>query len=462
MCEINYKKAGLYYTIGSFFNKGIAFFTVPIFTRLLSTADYGTASTYNSWVSMVSVCIGFTLYMAIRQAFIDYPKQIDEFNSTVTIFITMVSGMILLICLAVGTFTDIDVMLPMLCIIQSYASALIEDYSMYLMMQYRYKVRTAFMVLPNLISVIIATLVIKFLVTDRMYFGKILPTAIITAVFGVIVIVSVFRKSRKFNKSLLKYGLAISVPLIAHGVALTLLAQSDRTMITMLVGAEKTGVYSVVYNFSMIATALTTALSGIWQPWYLTRLKNHTDMDFEEINNMTQVYVMFMSVVMCGVILAAPEVLKFLASKPYWEGVSIIPPIVLANLVTFVYTFYVDVEHFHKKTKFIAFNTMVAAVSNVILNYIFIPICGYEAAAYTTIVSYAISLVLHYMIAKKLEAQSAGLFTYAKQFLLVIAVSVFYYVFIENWILRWGVAIALGITTLAYLYRKLGKKRVQR
>ena len=260
----------------------------------------------------------------------------------------------------------------------------------------------------------------------------------------------------------MKYGLAISVPLIAHGVALTLLAQSDRTMITMLVGAEKTGIYSVVYNFSMIATALTTALSGIWQPWYLTRLKNHTDKDFEKINNMTQVYGLFMSMVMCGVILIAPEVLKFLASEPYWEGISIIPPIVLANLVTFVYTFYVDVEHFHKKTKYIAINTIAAAVSNVLLNYIFIPICGYEAAAYTTIVSYGISLVMHYVMAKKLEPQSAGLISYTKQFLLVVAVSFFYYIFIENWILRWGVAIVLGIAILAYLYMKFGEKILQR
>lgn len=462
MSEVNYKKAGLYYTIGSFFNKGIAFFTVPIFTRLLSTVDYGTVSTYNSWVSMVSVCIGFTLYMAIRQAFLDYPKKIDQFHSTVTIFITMASGMVFFICLALGIFTDLDTLLPMLCIIQSYASALIEDYSMYLMMQYRFKVRTALMVLPNLLSVIIATLLIKIWATDRMYLGRIFPTVMITSVFGVIVIVSVFRKSRKFSKPLLKYGLAISVPLIAHGVALTLLAQSDRTMITMLVGAEKTGIYSVVYNFSMIATALTTALSGIWQPWYLTRLKNHTDKDFEKINNMTQVYGLFMSMVMCGVILIAPEVLKFLASEPYWEGISIIPPIVLANLVTFVYTFYVDVEHFHKKTKYIAINTIAAAVSNVLLNYIFIPICGYEAAAYTTIVSYGISLVMHYVMAKKLEPQSAGLISYTKQFLLVVAVSFFYYIFIENWILRWGVAIVLGIAILAYLYMKFGEKILQR
>ena len=48
MEKTNYKKASTYYLIGNLFNKGIAFLTVPIFTRILSTTDYGIVTTYNS------------------------------------------------------------------------------------------------------------------------------------------------------------------------------------------------------------------------------------------------------------------------------------------------------------------------------------------------------------------------------------------------------------------------------
>lgn len=453
MEKINYKKVGISYTIGSFFNKGIAFFTVPIFTRLLSTTDYGTVSTYNSWVSMVSVVIGMSLYMAIRQAYVEFPEKIDDYHSTITIFITIVSITIFLLCVCIGSILSIDILLPVLCIIQSYSTALVEDYSMYLMMNYQYKIRTAFMVLPNLISVIIAALVIKFLVTGKLYLGRIIPTVLVTFLFSMIVIVSVFAKSRVFNKRYLKYSLSLSIPLIAHGIALTILGQSDRTMITALVGADKTGIYSVVYNFSMIATALSTALAGIWQPWYLTRLKGESDEDFIKINEMTKVYILFMTMIMCGVILVAPEILKLLASEPYWEGTLIIPPIVLANLVTFIYTFYVDVEHYYKKTKFIALNTLVAAASNIVLNYIFIPIYGYEAAAYTTIISYIISLELHYYMAKKLEPRSAKLKAYAKEIMLVVIMSVVYYIALDIWIVRWSIAFVLASIVVLYLYK---------
>ena len=47
------------------------------------------------------------------------------------------------------------------------------------------------------------------------------------------------------------------------------------------------------------------------------------------------------------------------------------------------------------KTVRISLYTAVAAVINLVLNYIFIPYFGYVAAAYTTIVSYVVALILH-------------------------------------------------------------------
>ena len=57
-----------------------------------------------------------------------------------------------------------------------------------------------------------------------------------------------------------------------------------------------------------------------------------------------------MTYAMCCLIMVAPEVVKILASKPYWEGIVIIPPVVLSNYIIFVYTMYVNVEHYYKKT----------------------------------------------------------------------------------------------------------------
>ena len=78
MNQSNYKKASFCYLVGNFFNKGLAFLTIPIFTRLLSTTDYGLINTYSSWGGIVIMFIGLSLQMGIRTAFIDYCNNVKD------------------------------------------------------------------------------------------------------------------------------------------------------------------------------------------------------------------------------------------------------------------------------------------------------------------------------------------------------------------------------------------------
>ena len=55
-------EAGLGYTIGNILIKAISFITLPIFTRLMSTDDYGLYSTYVSYESILALIISLGLY----------------------------------------------------------------------------------------------------------------------------------------------------------------------------------------------------------------------------------------------------------------------------------------------------------------------------------------------------------------------------------------------------------------
>lgn len=59
-------------------------------------------------------------------------------------------------------------------------------------------------------------------------------------------------------------------------------------------------------------------------------------------------------------------------------------------------------EYYSKKTIYIMLGTSVAAVLNVVLNYIFIQVFGFVAAAYTTLAAYIVYLILHLVISRKL------------------------------------------------------------
>ena len=86
--------------------------------------------------------------------------------------------------------------------------------------------------------------------------------------------------------------------------------------------------------------------------------------------------------------LIAPEILLILGGKSYLEAVYVITPVAMGCVCQFLYTMFVNIEQFKKKTVGMAVASMIAACVNLILNYIFIPRIGYLAAAYTTLVGY--------------------------------------------------------------------------
>lgn len=58
-------KASLWFVFCSILQKGISFITVPIFTRIMSTAEYGIYSTYLSWYQMLLIFTSLNLYYGV-------------------------------------------------------------------------------------------------------------------------------------------------------------------------------------------------------------------------------------------------------------------------------------------------------------------------------------------------------------------------------------------------------------
>jgi O-antigen/teichoic acid export membrane protein len=452
MGTVNYKKASTYYLIGNIFNKGVAFLTVPVFTRILSTYDYGIVTTYNSWIAILSMIMGFALHTSIRMAYVDYKGEIDDFMSVSTFFTIITSSVMTAVVVLVALMFGMSgqILMFSLCMIQGFATAIIQDYIYFLMMKYDYRLKTALMILPNLVSIILSVFAITMIFETNKYMGRIIPTAIVTSLFAIWVIFLVFHKSRMFwNKEYLKYGLLISAPLIIHGIALNLLSQLDRIMITLLADASQTGIYSLIYNFSMIATVITTSLEGVWVPWFLLKMKEKGQEKI--INIIAKDYINLMTYAMVSLLLTAPEIVKLMADKSYWEGIIIIPPVVLANFVIFIYTLYVNIEHYYKRTVYITCNTLIAAAVNLILNFIFIPEYGYIAAAYTTLASYMVSFVLHSIYAKKLEKNLYPISYFYRPLIHLMFSCVLFYLLMDRGGVRWGIML---IYVTAMLFRE--------
>ena len=68
-------KAGIGYIIGNFLNKGIVFFTIPIFTRLMTPDQFGLYSIYMTYELILVAIIGLSTHTSIRNGFYDFKND---------------------------------------------------------------------------------------------------------------------------------------------------------------------------------------------------------------------------------------------------------------------------------------------------------------------------------------------------------------------------------------------------
>lgn len=98
----------------------------------------------------------------------------------------------------------------------------------------------------------------------------------------------------------------------------------------------------------------------------------------------------------------APELVAIFAPAEYYDAIWIIPPVAMGVYFMFAYTFFAVFEFYFEKTKYITFATLIGAMLNIVLNFYFIAIFGYYAAGYTTLVSYMVYAVFHFIFMKKI------------------------------------------------------------
>lgn len=444
-------KAGMFYFIGNLFNKAIAFITIPIFTRLLTTSEYGIYSTYESWISILSVVVGLSIGNTIRNAYVDYKQELNEYISSIYALAC------LSLCVAAGAgilfglFTGVNQVLILFCIIQSFMSNIITGYAIKYMMEVDYIRRMLLLALPNCISMLVSIVVISFMRQDR-YMGRIIVEVLIYVIMGTCILIMVFKKGRMtIKREYWKYAFPLAWPLIFHGLSVNILSNSDRTMITYFCGEAETGIYGLIYSISMVASVITSALENIWIPWFTDKMIIG---DKKSINNKVIFYVSVTILMICGIMLIAPEVLVLMAAPAYWKGKYMLAPLVSAYFFVFLYTIFVQIEYYYKKTKYIAVNTMLAGFLNIVLNFIFVPRFGAIAAAYTTLVSYMFSFLLHYRYSRKLDNDLFAL----KQFLLPIAICLIMLVlvslFMEYWFIRWSIGVLMLAGFIFVMYKK--------
>ena len=197
-----------------------------------------------------------------------------------------------------------------------------------------------------------------------------------------------------------------------------------------------------------------TAINGSRVPWLYEQLKAKI---YNRISKISNYLVVLMGGIVMLIALLAPEIM-LIGTADYKEAVFVIPVVTLGVFFTFVYDMFASIEFYYGATKYVMAASVIGAVSNLILNAWLIPVFGYIAAAYTTLISYVLFMVMHLVFMKiVLKKQSIKEQVYNLKFIILFTVLLTGIVFLSLYTYHYPVmrySLIASLLILVIVFRK--------
>ncbi len=391
-------KASIWFLICSFFQKGIQVITTPIFTRLLSTSEFGQYNVFNSWLGVITVFVSMRIYFGV------YTQGLVKFDSEKKIYSSSLQGLTLTLELIwiviyflfrdfwnkIFGLTNTQMLILLMMV---WTTSIFDFWAAEQRIEYNYKHLVIVTCLASLLKPILAIV----LVINSIDKVTALVFGFLSAEF--ICYICLFFKQMLagkmfYSKKFWKYALSLSVPLVPHYLSQTVLTSFDRIMIQRMIGSSEAGIYGLAYAISQVMSLFNTALTQTIEPWIFQKIKSNK---IDELGKVVYPSMIVIGTVNVLLIAIVPEIVMIFAPAPYYDAIWVIPPVAMSVYFGFMYCFFADFEFYYEKTKCITVATMAVAVLNIILNYVFIKIFGYYAAGYTTLACYILYALFHFL-----------------------------------------------------------------
>ena len=395
-------KASLWYTICSFFQKGISFIVVPIYVRLLTTAEYGEWSVFQSWRDILIIFASLNLYAGVyTKTLVDNKDDRDRYTASMQGLGTVISLTMLGIYLITHDWCNekIGLTTPYMLLLFLYFIVYpgFAFWSTRQRVEYRYRSMVLVTIIISVLTPVLSVVLLQN--TELRAKALILGYLIVQCGIGLFFYVYQFWKGKCFyHDGYWRNAGKYNIPLIPHYLSLIVLNQADRIMIKNYCGESDAGIYSFAYQIASAINVLISAINGSRVPWTYENLKAKV---FGGLKKITNALVLMMASIVLLISLLSPEIIRVLGTDDYQIAAYVIPVVTLGVFYTFVYDLYASIEFYYGATKYVMYASVIGAVLNIVLNAIFIPAYGFIAAAYTTLVCYIVFMVTHYIFSRK-------------------------------------------------------------
>lgn len=414
-------KTGTVYTLCNLGIRGVSFFTIPLFIRLLSTEEFGRFNVFISIESALFVFSALAIHASIKNAyydkkdtFDDYIKNcvyIDFFNSLLIFFISNV--IVFLFQKEIDlSFTEVN-----LLVFSGFCQALITIYTSRIIMEYKSGDFVIVSFLSAITGILLSLLFIFTLFSTNHYFGRIYGAVSGWLIAAAYVTYKIFKSGiAEVSFRDWKYGLKISLPIVPHGLSQIALSTSSTIIIKYIYSATLAGIYSFTYTITLIPQVLFSSIVNVWEPWFFERMNKK---EYAKIKMASTHFCIFISIIFLLMACIVPEIVEILATSDYYDAKDISIIALLGCYFSTLYYIPCEIEYYYKKTNYIALSTFLCAVLNISLNVMLMQCYSYKIAAYVMLFSYMLYFLFHMFVS--IHICKECIFDIGKMFIVIIA-----------------------------------------
>lgn len=420
-------KASSYYLVCSVVQKIISFITIPLFTRFMSTDEYAIYTLFITWQNLLLVFTSLSLNNSIfNKAMVEYPNDKDG-------VVSAFYGLIILITIGffflvfpflniISGFTHLSKDIIVLLFIDLIFCPAMSIWMARERFEYRYKQVVIISILIAFLNPLLG--MVGVLLFEDKALGRILSIVLIDVLVGLVLyVVAVKNNKRIICFEYWKFAIRNNVPMIPHYLSGMILNYADRIMISYFCHVTYTAIYGVAYSAALASQIVVNAINASFTPWLYRQLHDDAMEPIKRVNKETIVLV---AMILGYFVLLGPEVIYILGGGTYNEAIWVFPFVACSVYYIFLYCRFADVEFFYGKNKYILITSVICAVLNVFLNWLFIPTYGFVAAGVTTLVCYAFNSLLHGVLVWRVLGQTRAKKIYDMRVIIVLSLLMFF------------------------------------
>ena len=367
-------------------------------THFLSTYEYGKLSVFLSVFSVLLILFSLGSSGAVSRYYYEKNNDFGKFLFS-TLVLLILAGILFFICMfifnnSLGNIIGVSGAIILWAALSALFFVYFEIFKSFLQASKKSFLLSKLMVVKS-IAIFILSIIFTSRLYEQKFYGTIYAFFIVSLVLAFFSLYKMYRVAVfKFRFRYAKYLLAFGIPVVFHLIASYILNSFDQIMINSLIGSSQTGLYSLAYNIGMMVQLLVMGLNQAWVPMFYEFI---VEKRWEKINNLARYISIIISIFSLLLVFVVPYFLKLIIPEKFLGAFEIIPVVVIGFLFQFLYVLNVNYVFYKKETFNIAFITVFVSVVNISLNFIFIPRFGAIAAAWTTVISYFILFLSHFI-----------------------------------------------------------------